>query len=111
MSGSYYGAQQPMFGNKGIACLECKFSMIGQTRNKTWTTIAQTIAAGTNTLTLSEAVDWKVGEQIVVAATSFDHNEAEMVTITAVNGLVLTVNQSFVNSHYSGIETYGSDSV
>lgn len=76
MYGNYYGTQLPMFGNKGIGCLNCQFSMYGQPRNRTWTQLAQTINAGDNTLTVLDYVDWMPGEQIVIASTSFDHNEA-----------------------------------
>ena len=48
MYGNYYGMHQPMFGNKGIGCLECKFSMIGKKRTPTWTTIKYTINEGDN---------------------------------------------------------------
>lgn len=61
MYGSYWGKQQPMFGNKGIACLNCKFSMYGTPRPVTWTSIASTIDSGTKTLTVKDNVDWKVG--------------------------------------------------
>jgi hypothetical protein len=71
--GNYYGSQQPMFGNKGIGCMECKFSMYGIPRSPTWTTIAATINPGATTFTVSQDVDWKVGEQIVIASTSFFH--------------------------------------
>lgn len=37
MFGDYYGKQQPMFGNKGIGCMNCKFSMYGKPRVRTWT--------------------------------------------------------------------------
>lgn len=73
MYGGYYGKQQPMFGNKGIGCLECKFSMYGTPRIKTWTLLSGTVAAGTDTLTVTDNVDWQVGEEIVVASTGFDH--------------------------------------
>ena len=62
MYGSYFGKQQPMFGNKGIGCKECKFSMHGAVRSRTWTTIAQTINPTESTLVLSESVDWAIGE-------------------------------------------------
>ena len=39
MYGHYYGKQQPIFGNKGIGCRECTFSMHGRVRTKTWTTL------------------------------------------------------------------------
>jgi hypothetical protein len=74
MYGSYYGKQQPMFGNKGIGCRECKFSMYGKPRNKTWTMIADTIYPGNTTFNVIDTVDWQIGERIVIASTDFDHN-------------------------------------
>ena len=62
MYGSYDGRQQPMFGNKGIGCMNCKLSMYGTPRPKTWTVISSTINVGDNTLTVQDTVDWKVGE-------------------------------------------------
>ncbi len=60
LSGNYYGKQQPTFGNKGIGCLDCKFSMYGKPR-VTWTTISSTISAGNTSFTVSSDVDWQVG--------------------------------------------------
>jgi hypothetical protein len=37
-------------------------------------------------LTVLDPVDWRVGESIVVASTSYDHNEAEERIITFVSG-------------------------
>jgi hypothetical protein len=73
LTGDYYGKQQPMFGNKGIGCMECQFSMYGQIRSKTWTMLASTINVNALTLTVVDTVDWKVGERIAVASTSFEH--------------------------------------
>ena len=50
-----------MFGNKGIGCMNCKFSMYGTPRLKTWTTLAATINPADLTLTLNDDVDWVVG--------------------------------------------------
>ena len=74
MYGGYYGKQQPLFGNKGIGCRNCKFSMYGRPRNVTWTTIAATINPGATQLTLTKLVDWAIGEKIVVASSSFNPN-------------------------------------
>jgi hypothetical protein len=38
--------------------------------------IENTIAIGQSSFTVQQNVDWRVGEHIVVASTSFDHNEA-----------------------------------
>ncbi len=61
MYGSYYGKQQPMFGNKGIGCMNCKFSMYGTPRTKTWTVISNTINPGDTIFTVQDTVDWQVG--------------------------------------------------
>lgn len=111
MYGDYYGTQQPIFGNKGIGCLECKFSMHGKVRTYTWTMLSASIMAGDTTLNVMDSVDWEVGEEIVVASTDFDHNEAEKKTITAISGTTITVDSAFVHEHFSGVENYGSDSI
>lgn len=103
MYGGYYGKQQPMFGNKVIGCLECAFSMHGQVRQYTWTSIASSINIGDTQLTVMDAVDWRIGEQIAVASTSHDHTEAEMKTITVISGSIITVDSPFVHMHFSGI--------
>ena len=48
-------------------------------------------------------MDWQIGEQIVVASTSFNHKEAEQKTITAVSGKTITVDSPFVYQHYAGV--------
>ena len=62
MYGDYYGKQEPIFGNKGIGCLECKFSMHGKVRSHTWTMLSNPISAGDNTLVVQDSVDWQIGE-------------------------------------------------
>jgi cell migration-inducing and hyaluronan-binding protein len=111
MYGNYYSPQQPMFGNKGIGCLECKFSMIGKKRSPTWTMIDATIKKGDSSFTVIEDVDWQVGEHIVVASTSYDHNEAEEMIITAISSRTITVDKPFVYGHYAGVEKYGASDV
>ena len=108
MYGGYYGKQQPIFGNKGIGCLECEFSMYGTERIKTWTEISATVNVGDNQFTVMETTDWAIGESIVIASTSFDHHEAEERVITAVSGNTFTVDKAFKFKHFSGEETYGT---
>lgn len=43
-----------------------------------------------------------------MAATDFDHMEAEQKTITAISGQSITVDTPFKYKHFSGVETYGS---
>ena len=63
-----------MFGNKGIGCLECKFSIYGIPRYPVWTDLSSTIEPGGSIIEVSQVVDWKIGEEIVIASTSFLHS-------------------------------------
>ena len=83
--------------------------MHGKVRSKTWTTIAQTINLTDTQFEVSEAVDWEIGEEIVVASTDYDHTHAERRTITGVSGNTITVDSAFEYEHFSGIESFGSD--
>jgi hypothetical protein len=109
MYGGYYGKQMPMFGNKGIGCMNCKFEMYGTPRPVTWSKITATINVGDSQLTVADTVDWAVGEEIVVASTSFVHQEAEVRKITAINGSTITVNATFQYKHVSVVEDYSGD--
>jgi hypothetical protein len=60
--GDYYGKQQPIFGNKHIGCLNCKFSMYGTPRATTWTRLSSPISKGDTTLEVSGTIDWVAGE-------------------------------------------------
>ena len=64
---------------------------------------------GSSSLTVQDPVDWRVGEEIVVASTNFDHNEAERRKITAISGRTITVDAPFKFLHFAGVETYGSN--
>jgi hypothetical protein len=61
-------------------------------------------------------VDWKAGETIVIAPTSYNPFEAEEVEILSVDRSnvdrpVLTLSRSLSYKHYAGVETYGSDTL
>jgi hypothetical protein len=101
----------PIYGNKVLANREGILDLHGQARTKTWTSLASTVNVGATTLTVQDSVDWTVGEQIVVASTSFEHTEAEVRTITAVSGTTLTVSEAFAYKHYAATETYGSKTI
>ena len=111
MYGNYFGKQTPIAGNKGIVCIECKFSMHGQVRTKTWTMLAATIGPGDDSFTVEDSIDWQPGEKIVVASTDFDHNQAEEREILSVNGTTVTVTEPFENTHFSGSENFGTETL
>lgn len=70
----------------------------GKPRPVTWTRLASTAAAGTNTITLQTAVDWVAGERVIIAATGFDHNESEPMVIQSIDAThtVITLTSNLV---------------
>jgi len=75
----------PMYGNKVIAVRNGVLDMHGVPRTPTWTSLGATANPGDTTITLITAVDWKVGESIVIAPTSYESTEAEERTIISID--------------------------
>lgn len=64
---------------------------------------------GATTITLTAAVDWSVGESIVVASTDYDGQHAEKRTISSINRTnaskpVLTLSGALTYKHYSNVQ-------
>ncbi|CAH1789358.1 unnamed protein product [Owenia fusiformis] len=102
----------PVVGSKAIGVFG-GLDLWGVERTVTWTTLAQTATAGTNQISLKDAVDWVAGEEIVIAATGFNSWETETFAITAksADNLTLTLNSSLTFNHQGSAQTYGSYSV
>lgn len=75
---------------------------------KSWTQINATANVGATSLTLKEIVNWEVGDDIVIASSDFDSRQAEKRTITAINGLVLTLNAPLVYMHWGTEQVYNN---
>ncbi|XP_057211103.1 fibrocystin-L-like [Triplophysa rosa] len=73
----------------------------GMPHNVYHTKLARTVQAGNNTLFLEEAVDWKVGDKILLSTTSYDPWQTEIRTITAVSdyGHTLILDQPVTYTH------------
>ncbi|KAJ8389419.1 hypothetical protein AAFF_G00119570 [Aldrovandia affinis] len=70
--------------------------------HKTYRTkLASTASAGSTTLSLHEAVDWQVGDDIVISTTSYDPWETETRKIAGISadGRTLTLNRSLSHTH------------
>ena len=70
-----------MYGNNVLAMNKGVLDIHGVKRSVTWTTLSETADKGTDTIKLTEAVDWKVGEMIAVATSTFSYNNSECRTI------------------------------
>jgi len=67
----------------------------GIRRNITWTRLASTAYVGQNFLNLSQAVDWRVGDEIIVTTTDLNMEHTERHTIASIsngNKQLTTVN-------------------
>lgn len=71
-----------------------------------WVRLAQSAAAGSNTITLDQAVNWKVGDQIVVTSGDYDPLHAEERTIQAISGSTITLNQPLTYGHAIGQRSF-----
>ena len=77
MHGNITSPYLPIYGNKCIAVNKGTLDMHGVPRTPTWTVLNETAPKKATTITLSEAVDWVAGEEIAIAATSYNGREGE----------------------------------
>src|SRR5215470_2013477 len=94
-------------GDRGIMLMGGTLSLHGK-RKDSWTKLAKTADAGSNTIEVLNTGDWKKGDVIVVASTDFDPHQAERRTISSVSGKVITVDQKLEYMHYGQV-TFGVD--
>lgn len=107
MYGDKFTPTLPLFGNKVIAVNHGIIDMHGVERQVAWTRLAQTVEAGGTSITLLVEPDWKVGEEIVIASTSFSNHEAETRIISGVSGATITFDEPLHYRHISEVPIYG----
>ncbi len=87
-------------GNKVISVFG-DASMVGVTRPVTWTKLGVVARAGDTSITLDQAVDWAVGEEVVITGTEYDASQVETAIITARanGGRTLLLNKVLLHTH------------
>ncbi len=93
--------------DRGIMLMGGTLNLHGTEKNS-WTKLAKTAAAGSNTIEVLNAGDWKKGDEIVLASTDFDPHQAERRTIAAIHGNTITLDKKLDYMHFGKI-TYGVD--
>jgi hypothetical protein len=78
-----------------------RMSLVGVPRAITWTRLGAAAASGQSSITLAEAVDWRIGEEIVVSPTEYDTSQGETAFIIAVSAdrKTLTLGQKLNHTH------------
>lgn len=116
MHGNEYSPYIPIYGNKVIGVRRGVLDMHGEERTPTWTQMEKTANAGDSQITLCQAVDWRVGDHIAIAPSSYERTEYEKRHIKAIDRSdpqkpVLTLNTPLQFKHFADIEKFGNSGV
>jgi cell migration-inducing and hyaluronan-binding protein len=76
----------------------------GESRSP-WTRLAATASAGSTQLLLEAAPNWRAGDRIVIASTSFEPNEAETAVVASVAGPAVTLAEPLHFTHWGTVQT------
>ncbi len=101
------GEQMMGMGDRGIMLSGGTLNLHG-TRTNTWTKLSKTAEAGSNSIEVLNAAEWKAGDEIVLASTDYDPRQAERRTISAISGNTITLDKKLDYMHFGKI-TYDVD--
>ena len=95
-------------GDKFIGAMSGGQIEIHGQQKVSWNNLGADVNSGTNQITMATPVDWTVGDEIVIVSSSFDWEEAEQRTITAISidSLTLTLNTPLNYPHSGTTNTY-----
>src|SRR5580658_7095097 len=88
--------------DRGILLMGGTLNLHGSEKS-TWTKLAKTAEAGSTSIQVLSAADWKAGEEIVLASTDFDPRQAERRTIAAISGNKITLDKKLDYMHFGKI--------
>ena len=110
LHGHVRSKELPTYGSKVLALREGFLGLYGRHILNTWTRINNTVNPGDTQMSLIFAVpDWRVGDEIVIAATGKSMRENEVVFITSFsdNFHTLHFKPALVYKHISLVQTIG----
>jgi len=88
--------------DRGIMLMGGTLNLHGTEKNS-WTKLAKTAEAGSTSIEVLNAADWRAGEEIVLASTDFDPRQAERRTISAIRGNTITLDKKLDYMHFGKI--------
>src|SRR5271169_6250977 len=88
--------------DRGIMLMGGILNLHGPEKN-TWTKLAKTAEAGSNSIEVLNAAGWRAGEESVLASTDFDPRQAERRTISAIRGNTITLGKKLDYMHFGKI--------
>jgi len=96
------GEQLMGMGDRGIMLSGGTLNLHGN-RTNTWTKLAKTADAGSTSIEVLNADQWKAGDEIVLASTDFNARQAERRTIAAISGNTITLDKKLEYMHFGKI--------
>jgi cell migration-inducing and hyaluronan-binding protein len=104
LTGPSSGDALPGMGTRVIGVFPGgELTIAGETRTA-WTRLDATTPPGARALTLRDAVDWRVGDRVVVAPSGFDPAQAEVRRISAVAGRTISLDLGLQHPHFGALQ-------
>ena len=94
-------------GDRGILIVGGTLNLHGD-RENAWTRLAETAEAGSTSIEVLDASEWRVGDEIVLASTDFNPRQAERRHISRIRGNAITLDEPLEYMHFGEI-TFGVD--
>lgn len=79
--------------------------LFGETGRTAWTRLRATVPLGASVIEVRESNNWRVGDQIFVASTSFAPEDSERRAITAISGNRITLDRALSKEHLCVVNT------
>ena len=101
--------EMPLFGAKVLGLRSGQMDLHGKPQTTTWSNLATTANKGDTSLTLKDPVDWVAGDEIVVASTSKDGNDTQVVNVVSVDTsrTTVTFTPALKETHWGVTSTSG----
>jgi hypothetical protein len=90
----------------GAMHVGAQLRLFGEDR-KGWTQLAANAAIGATSITLKEAVpSWRAGDRLIIAPSSFDAEDYDLVTISSVTGNTVNFTPALRFEHWGTLQTF-----
>lgn len=95
-------------GDKFIGTMAEGTTLLHGAPTQSWVRIDDTVNSGERLISLSERVNWKIGQSIILTSTQRDLEQTEVLTIKAISSdqLQIQVEEPIVYEHYAGTHSY-----
>lgn len=98
-------------GTAVLGVMDGTLSLHGSAGKVSWTKLAKSALKGSTSFELLESSGWQAGDEIAVASSDLNQKHAERLTVTAVNGSVVTFTPPLQFDHLALVKQYGEHTV